>query len=198
MKRSVFFAAMLGLVAGVSFSLAPARAAVFDWTISGGNGADGALSGSGTYTLSSTPMTNAMGTGFLVTAITGALSSHQFSSAIASANSGVVGPNGGLDDLIYPSAPGGHLVDDFGLGIALNNGFQLAIGEKNGVSGLYGVSCCGSNEPIFSYQDVTFNSKAAVSGAAAAPEPSTWAMMIAGLCGLGFMANRKKATPRFA
>jgi hypothetical protein len=124
MKRSVFFAAMLGLAAGVSFSLAPARAAVFDWTIGGGDGPDGTLSGSGTYTLSSTPETNSMGTGFLVTAITGTLSSTQFSSAITTMNGGVVGPNGGLDDLIYPSAPGGHLVDDFGLGIALNNGIQ--------------------------------------------------------------------------
>jgi hypothetical protein len=33
---------------------------------------------------------------------------------------------------------------------------------------------------------------------AAVPEPSTWAMMILGFCGLGFMAYRKKSELRFA
>jgi hypothetical protein len=33
---------------------------------------------------------------------------------------------------------------------------------------------------------------------AAVPEPSTWAMMILGFCGVGFMAYRKKSTLRFA
>lgn len=33
---------------------------------------------------------------------------------------------------------------------------------------------------------------------AAVPEPSTWAMMILGFCGLGFMTYRKKSTLRFA
>ena len=36
--------------------------------------------------------------------------------------------------------------------------------------------------------DVGFTSVAAV------PEPSTWAMMILGFCGLGFMAHRKRKT----
>jgi hypothetical protein len=36
--------------------------------------------------------------------------------------------------------------------------------------------------------DVTFS----VEEIAAVPEPSTWAMMILGFCGLGFMAYRKK------
>ena len=33
---------------------------------------------------------------------------------------------------------------------------------------------------------------------AAVPEPSTWAMMILGFLGVGFMAYRKKSTLRFA
>jgi PEP-CTERM motif len=33
--------------------------------------------------------------------------------------------------------------------------------------------------------------------AAAVPEPSTWAMMILGFCGLGFMAYRRKSAPTF-
>jgi hypothetical protein len=35
-------------------------------------------------------------------------------------------------------------------------------------------------------------------GVAAVPEPSTWAMMILGFVGLGFMAYRRKSTPRLA
>jgi hypothetical protein len=31
----------------------------------------------------------------------------------------------------------------------------------------------------------------------AVPEPSTWAMMILGFCGLGFMAYRRKSAPTF-
>lgn len=34
--------------------------------------------------------------------------------------------------------------------------------------------------------------------ATAAPEPSTWAMMILGFAGIGFMAYRKKNRLRFA
>jgi hypothetical protein len=37
-----------------------------------------------------------------------------------------------------------------------------------------------------------------ISSVAAVPEPSTWAMMIAGFLGLGFMAYRKKTSVRFA
>ena len=33
---------------------------------------------------------------------------------------------------------------------------------------------------------------------AAVPEPSTWAMMLLGFCGLGFAAYRKKVALRFA
>jgi hypothetical protein len=35
-------------------------------------------------------------------------------------------------------------------------------------------------------------------GVSAVPEPSTWAMMILGFCGLGFMAYRRKATQQLA
>ncbi|MGO9360107.1 MAG: PEPxxWA-CTERM sorting domain-containing protein, partial [Xanthobacteraceae bacterium] len=38
---------------------------------------------------------------------------------------------------------------------------------------------------------------AIISAVPAVPEPSTWAMMILGFCGLGFMAYRRKARPAF-
>ncbi len=178
-------------VAGVFLSLTPAQAAtVYDWTISGGDGADGALSGSGTITLSSTPTVNDTGTGFLVTAMTGTLTSNQFSSTVSS----IVGPNFAVDDLVYPSAPVGFILDDFGLGIALADNIQLDFGAQNGQAGFYDVSCCGSNEPIYSYPHVTFG----LTAASATPEPSTWAMMLLGFCGLGVMLRQKKAVLRVA
>jgi hypothetical protein len=46
-------------------------------------------------------------------------------------------------------------------------------------------NCCGPDSP-FRYAAMTFTATAAV------PEPSTWAMMILGFAGVGFMAYRRK------
>jgi hypothetical protein len=43
--------------------------------------------------------------------------------------------------------------------------------------------------------DVPLDVTATFSSASAAPEPSTWAMMILGFCGIGFMAYRRKSKP---
>jgi hypothetical protein len=58
----------------------------------------------------------------------------------------------------------------------------------NGVSPTTGVNYGG-------YGVVVANSDKAlnyVGGGVVTPEPSTWAMMILGFCGLGFMAYRRK------
>jgi PEP-CTERM motif len=44
---------------------------------------------------------------------------------------------------------------------------------------------------------ITAPSITAPSVTTAVPEPSTWAMLILGFCGLGFMANRRKPKPTF-
>jgi hypothetical protein len=46
----------------------------------------------------------------------------------------------------------------------------------------------GRQDPSF----ITFANLSVTTAVAAVPEPSTWAMMILGFCGLGFMAYRKK------
>jgi hypothetical protein len=51
--------------------------------------------------------------------------------------------------------------------------------------GVTALTVIGSNE----------NDKGVWSMAAAVPEPSTWAMMILGFCGIGFMAYRRKSKP---
>jgi hypothetical protein len=43
--------------------------------------------------------------------------------------------------------------------------------------------------------NVTFQILGNVSGVSAVPEPSTWAMMILGFAGVGFMAYRRKSKP---
>jgi hypothetical protein len=48
------------------------------------------------------------------------------------------------------------------------------------------------------YFDNAESFTAIFSVSSAVPEPSTWAMVILGFCGLGFMAYRKKAAVRFA
>jgi hypothetical protein len=41
-----------------------------------------------------------------------------------------------------------------------------------------------------------FNGTYSITEVAAVPEPSTWAMMILGFCGLGFMASRRRGPAR--
>ena len=41
----------------------------------------------------------------------------------------------------------------------------------------------------------TFNMAFSITGVDAVPEPSTWAMMILGFAGIGFMAYRRKSKP---
>ena len=57
------------------------------------------------------------------------------------------------------------------------------------------VDVCGNINPdtcIFSGR-ATFESFLTVTAVTSVPEPSTWAMMILGFCGLGFMAYRRKS-----
>jgi hypothetical protein len=57
-----------------------------------------------------------------------------------------------------------------------------------------GVQIDMANAASFAKEDLALN----VDSVSAVPEPSTWAMMILGFCGLGFMTSRKKSALRFA
>ena len=177
MERSMWFSGALAFAAivGVSFSSAPASAAVYDWTLSGDDG----LSGSGTITLSST-MT---GGGYLVTAMTGSIDSDDFTtkSVLGTFESAAVN-----NIIYYPTLQGGFVVDDFGLGIQLSDTYQIEIGAANGNPGNYNVSCCGGGNPVYNYELADFN----LGPVDATPEASTWAMMIAALPVLGFLGAR--------
>jgi len=183
-------------VAGLAvFAHVPARAdTVYDWTISGGTATDsssGGLSGSGTISLNlSMPVTNSNGTGYPVDAITGTFSSTNITGTVT----GTVGPNFALDDLVYPSAPGGFIVDDFGLGIAVmidpTHTYQLAIGAANATPGKYNVTCCGSDEPIYGYDLVSFD--LSMPPPSTTPLPAALPLFAGGLGTIGILARRRK------
>jgi hypothetical protein len=189
--KVVLGAAALAAVVSMSLTAAARANTVYDWTISGGSGG---LSGSGTITLSSMPTMTLSGTGYAVTAIGGTLGSDDFTTST------VTGPwvTGQVDNIVYyPTAlADGHILDDFGLGIVLGNGYDLTIGAANGNAGLYNANCCGSNNPIYSYPLVSFD----LGPVSATPLPPAWTMLIAGFIGLGFFAYRgsKKNAASFA
>jgi hypothetical protein len=194
MKRSVGFlgAVALAAVVSTSFLSVPARAdTVYDWTISGGSAQDGsgALAGSGTITLSSTPTINGTGTGYAVDGITGMFTSTDITGAITGTFT-----SGAVDNLVYPSDPGGFILDDFGLGITVmvspTNSYQLEFGAANGDPGFYNETCCGGGEPIYDYNDVTFG--VTPETPSATPLPAALPLFAGGLGMLGAFSRRKK------
>jgi hypothetical protein len=161
---------IIGAVA--AFSVSPANATIFDFSYS--TVAGGALTSSGSGEFDTTPA----GPNFLINSATGTVDGLAIS---------LIGVNGfaGNDNTIY--TPGDYL--SFA-------GLSFTTGATN--YNLYGdngtfvlgnaicTHCSGGNETTV---DLTITQVAAV------PEPSTWAMMVLGFAGLGFMAYRRKSKP---
>jgi hypothetical protein len=157
----------------------PASAAVvevFNWTITGVSGFAGfdeGPSGSGTLTAKQKKDGD-----WVVQSITGTLDGLDVKTK--------PGNDFGADNLIFPDGP--TLVDTQGLTFKLGHGIQDNIFAPFGTSlppDIYvvlGTTASGGE----SSGTVEFTLTAAV------PEPSTWAMMILGFCGLGFLACRRK------
>ena len=84
------------------------------------------------------------------------------------------------------------------------NGSSTALGtDAIPSNGFFTVSATGSD--VIDSIKIVFNGDVSdvehfriTSMTSSVPEPSTWAMMILGFCGLGFMAYRKKGTLRLA
>jgi hypothetical protein len=103
-----------------------------------------------------------------------------------------------------------------GTGLPNNTSFSLATAETLTTNTLYEIqmsvdvsaayylgpsTASGFIDPMITF-DPNFNStglslefSTGIINVAAVPEPSTWAMMILGFCGVGFMAYRRKAKP---
>ena len=176
-------ALLAGCLTFTAFAV-PARAATvtFDWTLAGpatslgGFGAPG--SGSGTFTV--TTGTN----GDLITGMTGEIGGN-FVTLLPIGTSG-------SDDLLFPigaSFKGGVSVvdlDTLGIAVSTTLGEFHIFGDGSPFS-----SGTVSGNDIFEAGPNGFG-VGTLAVAAAVPEPSTWAMMLVGFCGLGFIAHRRR------
>jgi hypothetical protein len=185
--KSGLFVCAVGVMA-LSAS-APARASIIDFTITGdGVTATGTLDIEGGQAVS--------GSGSL-SAPYGAdtLSLLTFSSpGVNSAGSGTFSYRfGGGTDLIGDTA---FPIDGNGLIFAVNTpndpGLDLGLNIWSTGGETYAAFVAGNALP--GTTDIVYQQINDVSATftAAVPEPSTWAMMILGFCGLGFMAYRRK------
>jgi len=126
------------------------------------------LNGSGTFTTSGPALSIGGQTAFAVTGITGTLDGSAILPAI-----GTIGA-------YYTTGP--YFLD--GSGINISNAAGLTVNFFNqSNNGLYRVNVM--NQLIDGYVTAT-------SSVAAVPEPSTWAMMILGFMGVGFLTYRRK------
>jgi hypothetical protein len=160
--------ALLPIVA----TIAPASAAVetFDFTLTGVPAQGQSAGPSGSGTIMGTLETNGS---VLVTRITGTVDGQSIDGLSHSL---------GEDQLIFPTST--DVVDGNGLGFTVGTaGETVAIFESSNKTP------AGVFEDVASNGPVGFGEFALT---AAVPEPSTWAMMILGFCGLGFMAYRRK------
>ena len=76
---------------------------------------------------------------------------------------------------------------------AFTNPGTYAHYSVSSLNGIGGFSFSGAAEGNTSIDNLV-----AITNVAAVPEPSTWAMMIRGFLGVGFMAYRKRNTLRLA
>lgn len=84
--------------------------------------------------------------------------------------------------------------------VTFNFGNALTSGEHSANLQIFS-SASRYQDPLAFFADAsgnTFSIDVVGPLASSVPEPSTWAMMVLGFCGLGFMACRKKGTLRFA
>ena len=165
MKRSV----IAGVVAVALFGVSAAKANVYEFSYAGGG-----YSASGDFTPGNT------GSPYTVTGITGTADGFSITG---------LSPYAGANQLLYFPPTGGYYADFSGISFANANGVDYNITNYPSGSGNFlnistldsgGSGCCGV---------------AIEMTVSAVPEPSTWAMMILGFLGLGFMAYRRNSKP---
>jgi len=160
------------IAAGFMITATGARAEVFDFTITSGNG-----DASGQFTASGGPSQ------YTVTAATGTVD--------GSTITGLSG-YGAADNQLFETSP---YVDRSGISFVAGgldyNIFTNYVGQSGPVYGL----CVSSVEPSCTGGEAD-NSPVAtftLSPASAAPEPPIWLMMSAGIGGIGLMMRQRKA-----
>jgi hypothetical protein len=167
----------VGALLPIVIATVPASAAVqetFDLTLTGVAAGGFAAGFSGNGSVTATESTNGAWT---IDSINGSLFG-TFNGVFLSGNITGLGSFLGADNLIFPS--GTTVVDDHGISFLLDDGQAVDISNAGAPAGFYDVESSNTNGTA----DFTLT--------AAVPEPSTWAMMILGFCGVGFMACRRK------
>jgi hypothetical protein len=105
----------------------------------------------------------------------------------------VTGNAWNYNDVLFPTGPG-PLVD--------NNGILFAFGTNN-VGNIYTVGntyyfSVDAPQSLYNPGDLVLSGGITPEGmTAAVPEPSTWAMMVLGFLGIGFLAYRRNEKPAF-
>jgi hypothetical protein len=156
----------------------PAAAAVYDFTYTG------ALSGNLVITTSDT--LDAVG-GFDITSVTGTFGGAGITGLFNNPNQPLNSSTGTFtwDNVLFPS--GVQVFDRYGIAFTTANGTfnifdAIADGGNTDAAAPYGLIVGETGVETFGTGTI----------AAAVPEPSTWAMMILGFAGVGFMAYRRK------
>jgi PEP-CTERM motif len=109
--------------------------------------------------------------------------------------------NSTLAELIYLSFAGGPSLSD--VSQMISNTYQSAL---TNAQTQFNVSQCGTDPLCVTLENselasatnsatVIYDQSFAATAVAAVPEPSTWAMMLLGFAGVGFMAYRRKSNP---
>jgi hypothetical protein len=156
----------------------------------------------GPFDVSATLQATADGGNYDITGITGTVTQNGTSFAITSLISAPNDPAGnfGFDNVIVANAGSAPFsFDTGGIGFYVAGITQLGtpadpftafnIFDNGNPSGI--LSTSASNDV-----NTEFNGTYSITEVAAVPEPSTWAMMILGFCGLGFMASRRRGPAR--
>jgi hypothetical protein len=171
-------------------TLGSVKATTFDWSISS---SFPYIQGNGTLTVS-----NVGADQYSVSAITGSISDARSGTPctpIFDTITGLLTPGqaygglthvGGDNTLSYPTAP---FLDGDGIVFAIGN-CPFASGCFMNI--YYAPNVFDPGNPYRLFESNSGASQVDFVLTAAVPEPSTWAMMILGFCGLGFMAYRRK------
>lgn len=173
---------------------AVANATLYDWSFASAD-----VSGSGTLT--ATPYSGSTyvisgGTGTVIDSAYGSFAVTFATCATPGVgctfvNSDGAGANTTYDNLLIPSNAIGSQLDNAGVMLVPGppGTPSLAINVFDGPSHEFYSYLGNGNEDLSTPFNVTV---------AAVPEPATWAMMLIGFCGVGFLAYRRKTRPCFA
>ena len=173
---------LLGLV-----STAPADAAIYDFTY------NGTLSGN--LIITTSDILNAVN-GYDITGVAGTFDGNAITSLFNNPNQPYADTTSTFtwDNVLFPTAT--YAFDRYGIAFSTSAGTfnifdALADGGTTNTGTPYGLILGNNGSESFGTGSLV---------AAAVPEPSTWAMMILGFFGIGFMAyrQRKNIVPRSA